>query len=445
MKTILISGLAVNASNQSVKNSQNDLGNMLEHMFADIDTNLKSCYDIIPEHGSIVDNTCKEEDDTLNCKFKCAENDNIHLLKNIVMSGYEVSCRCHQIINGKRYKVPCAWSDMPSCNQDYVPQIVPEYGSHCGVLSEENGAWQCEGSSCHLTCNHGYVPSDQEAQMSPRCTCNKFGDCSWFKPATCVQVNHQNGKCEVGEAPIGQNDCTGSSMGDLCQLQCPAQYKAEQFGIQRCECNSAGACDWSGDRGRCEDDIQLPPALAALAESSAFGGSLLSAAKCKTLPVTEMGFWLCDEVQTCQLVCPPGFEANQNLEISCLCANGSCTFQNQQSLEYRFQMNDIETINNFECMALIDDDLPDSVIMETGIDRCTDLPRIENGAWNCTHGTCNLRCIDELDSERLVVDCLADDTEHVVDWDAISCNSQSPKQKSRAHSNLANRNLAPLK
>ena len=66
--------------------------------------------------------------------------------------------------------------------------------------------------------------------MSPRCTCNKFGDCSWFKPATCVQVNHQNGKCEVGEAPIGQNDCTGSSMGDLCQLQCPAQYKAEQFG-----------------------------------------------------------------------------------------------------------------------------------------------------------------------------------------------------------------------
>ena len=52
---------------------------------------------------------------------------------------------------------------------------------------------------------------------------------------------------------------------------------------------------------------------------------------------------------------------------------------------------DIETINSFECMALIDDDLPDSVIMETGIDRCTDLPRIENGAWNCTHGTCNLR------------------------------------------------------
>ena len=80
---------------------------------------------------------------------------------SLIQSGYEVSCRCHQIINGKRYKVPCAWSNMPSCNQDYVPQIVPEYGSHCGVLSEENGAWQCEGSSCHLTCNHGYVPSDQ--------------------------------------------------------------------------------------------------------------------------------------------------------------------------------------------------------------------------------------------------------------------------------------------
>lgn len=79
-------------------------------------------------------------------------------------------------------------------------------------------------------------------------------------------------------------------------------FNLTHFSIQRCECNSAGACDWSGDRGRCEDDIQLPPALAALAESSAFGGSLLSAAKCKTLPVTEMGFWRCDEVQTCQLV-----------------------------------------------------------------------------------------------------------------------------------------------
>ena len=29
--------------------------------------------------------------------------------------------------------------------------------------------------------------------------------------------------------------------------------------------------------------------------------------------------------------------------------------------------------------------------MEKGIDRCASLPRIENGAWNCTHGTCNLR------------------------------------------------------
>ena len=80
---------------------------------------------------------------------------------SLIQSGYEVSCRCHQIIDGKRYKVPCAWSDMPSCHQDYVPQIIPEYGSHCGVLSDENGAWQCVGSSCHLTCNHGYVPSDQ--------------------------------------------------------------------------------------------------------------------------------------------------------------------------------------------------------------------------------------------------------------------------------------------
>ena len=158
-----------------------------------------------------------------------------------------MSCRCHQVIDGKRYRVPCAWSEMPQSNS-VPPSVIPEYGSHCGALSDENGAWECSGSSCHLTCNHGYVPSDQgkrlrqrdmccltsiqsqEAQMSPRCTCNKFGDCNWFKPATCVQVNHNNGQCEADYPPIGQSDCTGSSMGDLCVLQCPAQFKAEQFG-----------------------------------------------------------------------------------------------------------------------------------------------------------------------------------------------------------------------
>jgi len=442
MKTILISGLVSASNSSSVTSNTNELGSMLEHMFANIDTDLQTCYDIIPEHGHVLDNTCKEEDDTLTCKFKCDENENLHLLKNIVVSGYEVSCRCHQVIDGKRYRVPCAWSDTPQCNS-VPPSVIPEYGSHCGALSDENGAWECSGSSCHLTCNNGYVPSDEEAQMSPRCTCNKFGDCNWFKPATCVQVNHSNGQCEAEEPPIGLSDCTGSSMGDLCVLQCPAQFKAEQFGVRRCECNSSGACDWLGDRGRCEEDIQLPPALAALADNSQFG-SLLSPANCKTLPTTDFGFWRCDEAQTCHLVCPPGFEANQELEISCLCANGSCTFQNQQSLEHRFQLTDIESINNFECMALIDEyDSPDSVIMEKGIDRCADLPRIENGAWNCTHGTCNLRCLDELDTERIVVDCLVDDTE-LVDWSQVNCNSQSPK-KTRAHANLAQRNLAPLR
>ena len=90
------------------------------------------------------------------------------------------------------------------------------------------------------------------------------------------------------------------------------------------------------------------------------------------------------------------------------------------------------------------------------------------GELNLTYAKGYSRCLDELDTERLVVDCLADDNEHVVDWDAISCNrhavrhltgrfktnpehmmnhyySKSSKKKSRAHSNLANRNLAPLK
>lgn len=445
MKTILISGL-VSAS--SSKNEQ-FLARTIETMFPNIDVKIQQCYDLLPEHGHVIDNTCTEEDDTLTCKFKCDETDNLHLLKNIVVSGYEIQCRCHQVIAGKRYKVPCAWSGLPTSCEDPEHSVIPEYGSHCGELSDQNGKWECSGSSCHLKCNHGYQPSDREAQMSPRCTCNKFGDCSWFKPASCVQVNHENGKCEVERAPLGDIECTGHGMGDMCELQCPAQFKAEQFGVRRCECNSAGACDWQGDRGRCEEDIQLPAALAAFDEKS-FGSLLSPAQRCKTLPETEMGFWRCDSNQTCQLVCPPGFEANQQLEIGCLCANGSCTFQNRNSLERRFQVSDIERTNGFECLQLIEDDMPDSVIMDQAMDRCADLPRIENGAWNCTHGTCNLRCVDDTDAvvERFVVDCLADDAADMVDWSNVNCNSPvTDKQKSgrRSHTNLANRNLAPLK
>jgi len=435
MKTILISGLV--SASSSVKNVENDLGSMLVQMFADNNTDLKTCYDLLPEHGHIISDTCEEKHEgTLTCQFKCDETDNLHLLKNIKVSGYQVACRCHQTINGQRFNVPCAWSGLPSC-KSVPPTVIPDYGSHCGELSDENGAWECSGSSCHLTCNHGYVPSDEEAQMSPRCTCNKFGDCSWFKPASCVQVNHENGKCEPEESPLGITECTGTSLGDLCQLQCPKHFKVEQYGVRRCSCNSAGACDWLGDRGRCEEDVELPPVLAALDISS---GSLLSSAKCGRLPDTQMGFWQCDSDQTCQLVCPPGFEANQNLEISCLCANGNCLYQNKNSLEHRFQLEHIEETNDFECLALIDEDIPDSVIMEKGIDRCASLPRIENGAWNCTHGTCNLRCIGDNEKERFVVDCLADDTE-LIDWDSVNCLSLSQKKKTRTHSNLTQRKL----
>ena len=52
MKTILISGL-VSASNSSVASNQNELGSMLEHMFADIDTDLQTCYDIIPGNDRV--------------------------------------------------------------------------------------------------------------------------------------------------------------------------------------------------------------------------------------------------------------------------------------------------------------------------------------------------------------------------------------------------------
>ena len=46
MKTILISGLV--SASSSVKNVENDLGSMLVQMFADNNTDLKTCYDLLP-------------------------------------------------------------------------------------------------------------------------------------------------------------------------------------------------------------------------------------------------------------------------------------------------------------------------------------------------------------------------------------------------------------
>jgi hypothetical protein len=435
--TVLISSLvsAPLGNAGGISNMETQLVEIaIEKMFSSYESNLAECYDIIPAYGQLVDDSCEEEENILTCKFKC-DNADLPLLKNVILTGYEIKCACHQVVGGKQYQVPCNWSGTPDClstNGVYSnglesgvlkPQsVVPEYGKHCGALSDPNGLWKCDGSSCFLTCNHGYIASDIDAQMSPRCTCSKFGDCSWFKPASCIQINPQNGKCKPEDAPIGEMECTGNATGDICELQCPANFKADQFGIRRCECNVAGACDWSGQRGRCEQDFPLPPALAQYDSSS-----LLSPAmECTSLPQSNFGFWRCNDKQTCQLVCPPGYDTNQNVEISCLCANGACLFQNTDSTERRFQVNDIEAKSGFECFQIIDvDDGPE--IMD--INRCNDLPHIDNGAWNCTHGTCNLRCFDDIDTsplmDRFVIDCTAGEDVDMVDWSTINCGRKS--------------------
>ena len=151
---------------------------------------------------------------------------------------------------------------MPQCNRNVnrPPALVrPEYGEQCGPLSDRNGIWKCDSKTCYLHCNHGYIATDfgkcknvyrklakilcrisenfgkikcsyLAAKMSPKCSCSKFGDCSWFKPASCVKINPENGKCKLDEAPIGKFDCTGNSAGDLCLLQCPVDYKPDQSG-----------------------------------------------------------------------------------------------------------------------------------------------------------------------------------------------------------------------
>ena len=46
----------------------------------------------------------------------------------------------------------------------------------------------------------------------------------------CVRMNPENGKCKAEEAPVGHYGCTGYSPGDLCELECPVNYKSEQYG-----------------------------------------------------------------------------------------------------------------------------------------------------------------------------------------------------------------------
>jgi len=90
-----------------------------------------------------------------------------------------------------------------------------------------------------------------------------------------------------------QTACIPAITKQTCNIE---HLKKRKKRIRRCECDSSGACDWLGDRGRCEEDFSFP-GLESISSSS-----LLSNQKCKKLPETEMGFWQCDPEQTCTLV-----------------------------------------------------------------------------------------------------------------------------------------------
>lgn len=437
-RTILISTLANGLTSQP---NQNTLEEKVAIMFGEVNSDLSQCYDILPDDGNLVTESCQQDGESLKCKFKCEseEEGSLLLSPNVKFAGYEVKCRCHQTIGGLKFKVPCNWSGLPQCNRNRggppVP-VRPEYGEQCGPLSDRDGIWKCDSKTCYLHCNHGYIATDFAAKMSPKCSCSKFGDCSWFKPASCVKINPENGKCKLDEAPIGKFDCTGNSTGDLCLLQCPADYKPDQSGVRRCECDSVGACDWRGDRGHCEEDFSFP-GLDQIESSS-----LLSSQKCRDPPQTEISFWTCDAEQTCSLVCPPGYDTNRVVEIDCLCSNGTCLFQNRNSDDNRFQIEDIETTSGFECIPLLEE--PDSE-PDQDLDRCSDLPNIKNGLWSCAHGTCSLSCEDDatgLHMDRLVIDCLAQHNDDSINWSNINCSNPIRSSKGhRNHVNLDERNL----
>ena len=43
-------------------------------------------------------------------------------------------------------------------------------------------------------------------------------------------MNPEQGKCKAEKALIGDFGCTGYTSGELCERECPTNYKPEQLG-----------------------------------------------------------------------------------------------------------------------------------------------------------------------------------------------------------------------
>lgn len=384
---------------------------------------LNTCIDLLPTklNGGIIDSTCREESQQLRCNFKCDSNDLENTLLDINFTyDAEISCRCIEYFAGIRFNVPCGWSSIPSCAYSTSTALIQvnDNVAKCGPLVQEHGDWICDGNECSLQCNHGYVAKDDGTSMVAKCLCSKHGDCRWQLPSQCGRLNQIANQCDKPYHPVGKYDCSGYRHGDQCSLQCTNEYIREQYGIRECVCDNGGGCDWVGQIGTCTQDFGL--SILDDFESR----SLLSSAKCDRLPTVTSGKWRCsDNAETCTLICPPGLQPNQVVNISCVCQNGRCLYSHNTATGSRFALtSDFESTIDFSCTDMYNYNYYE----DDTLDKCMNLPDVQDGDWICSgNGTCALTCSNGTDgtfTEKFVIDCLNSDSTD-IDMSQINCTS----------------------
>jgi hypothetical protein len=372
---------------------------IIRHSQIDSANRLSTCRDILPTklNGEIIDSTCREENQQMFCNYKC--NSNGSLLD--ITYNTEISCRCLETFAGITFNVPCGWFGLPSCINPQEPSgaliaLTPERQvndnvAKCGPLVAEKGEWTCDGNMCSLKCHHGYIASDSGHSMTARCLCSKHGACKWQLPAQCSRVNQIAHSCDQPFHLIGQYECTGYQQGDQCKLKCDQGWKKQQYGIRECVCDASGGCDWIGQIGSCTQDFGL--SILDQFDST----SLLSNVKCQ-LPDVDIGTWRCEEnAENCTLICPPGLQPNQVVDINCYCQDDYCMYNHKGRNGSTFGLtSSFETSIGFGCEETFD------ILEDDILNKCVNLPNVKHGEWICgKNGTCALTYVYRL-CNRLV-------------------------------------------
>ncbi|CAG5111077.1 Oidioi.mRNA.OKI2018_I69.chr2.g5413.t1.cds [Oikopleura dioica] len=442
MEKLMVEKLATMFSVSNVT-SESPFFESRERFRFEIQTDLAQCFQNIPTdlNGGINRQSCRRtKKGQLQCRYDCDSS--------LLDHSSDVSCKCSESIAGVNFNIPCEWSGFPHCAQKTAKRVEK---TPCGEISEENGNWGCsDENECQLKCKKGYKLA--ESSISRRkCSCNRHG-CRWSQSfysksksdesensprdsakssteivtSECVKENERDFRCDAPYHPVGQNKCTGMEHGDQCELECPDGFVKEQHGVKECVCDRGGACSWTGDAGTCTADLGE---LNHFFETFNLDNSLLHRKKCKELPETKRGKWVCEEEKgECQLTCSPGLEPSHPVSLKCHCVGENCAYRLTSGSESTFAPpEDFERELGFSCLEEYEYYDQEE---EPKMDTCANLPDVKDGHWRCDSGSCTLWCSD---SPSINVDCVNPDLT-LESLEPLSCSSFASFQKSpRSH------------